>query len=159
MTDAAADLRLAAAAGPAGPCRSVTLGDIAPAAPSHQRTALAVCGIVTAGPVLGAPTLGLRQACPCCAGRGSIPLALDGAALLQAVAKTFGEAAFTVSDLKRRSRIEAGRLRDVLANRNAQAIGQALKRMEGVPVDGMELVRLGMDSSDRVVVWEVKLRV
>jgi hypothetical protein len=50
---------LRGSAGPAGPCRRITLADIAPAAPSHQRAALAVCGMVTSGPELGAPRLAI----------------------------------------------------------------------------------------------------
>lgn len=78
--------------------------------------------------------------CHCCGGSGIEPEPLDGAALITTVAATLGLITFTVRQLRRFSEVEDNvRLRNVLAGHSNKAIGKALRRVMGKPIDGLRV--------------------
>lgn len=96
-------------------------------------------GLTPSRPLLGAPALGIRLLCPCCAGRGSVPLPLDGAALLRAIVRDFGLDNFTVAQLTKHADLIDGPLRPLLADYNGRQVGKAPSAIEGKAIDGMRL--------------------
>lgn len=111
--------------------------------------------ITTAPPLLGSPALGIRLPCPHCAGCGSLPPPLDGAALLRAIVRDFGTDNFTTAQLMAHARLINCPLRTLLADYSAHSVGKALSAIDGKALDGLRLQNEALERG-RVTIWHTQ---